>query len=102
MQNLKYDTNKLIYKTETDLQTQKLIPKEKRGRDKLGVWDQQIQTTVYKMNNEVLLYSTRNYIQYLVINHNGKEYEKEYIYIYIFFIYITESLHRTPETNTTL
>ena len=28
------------------------------------------------MNNKVLLYSTRNYIQYLVINHNGKEYEK--------------------------
>ena len=34
------------------------------------------------MNNKVLLHSTGNYIQYLVINHNGKEYEKEYIYIY--------------------
>ena len=34
------------------------------------------------INNKVLLYSTRNYIQYPVINHNGKEYEKEYIYIY--------------------
>ena len=31
------------------------------------------------INNKVLLYSTVNYIQYLVINHNGKEYEKEYI-----------------------
>ena len=27
------------------------------------------------------VYSTGNYIQYLVIKHNGKEYEKEYIYI---------------------
>ena len=27
------------------------------------------------INNKVLLYSTGNYIQYLVINHNGKEYE---------------------------
>ena len=26
--------------------------------------------------NKVLLYSTENYIHYLVINHNGKEYEK--------------------------
>ena len=26
-----------------------------------------------------LLYSTGKYIQYPVINHNGKEYEKEYI-----------------------
>ena len=34
-----------------------------------------------QINNKVLLYSTENYIQYLVINRNGKEYEKEYIYI---------------------
>ena len=47
------------------------------------------------INNKALLYSTGNYIQYPVINHNGKEYEKEYI------IYITESLCCTPETNTT-
>ena len=31
------------------------------------------------IKNKVLLYSTGNYIQYPVINHNGKEYEKEYI-----------------------
>ena len=31
--------------------------------------------------NKVLLYSTGNYIQYPVINHNGKEYEKECIYV---------------------
>ena len=31
------------------------------------------------INSKVLLYSTVNYIQYLVINHNGKEYEKECI-----------------------
>ena len=30
------------------------------------------------------MYSTGNYIQYPVINHNGKEYKKEYIYIYIY------------------
>ena len=36
----------------------------------------------YMQNNKVLLYSTRNYIQYFVINHNGKEYEKECIYMY--------------------
>ena len=32
------------------------------------------------MQNKVLLYSTRNYIQYPLINRNGKEYGK-YIYI---------------------
>ena len=33
--------------------------------------------------NKVLLYSTENYIQYPMINHNGKEYKKkECIYMY--------------------
>ena len=43
------------------------------------------------------VYSTGNYIQYPMINHNGKEYEKEYI-----SICITKSLCSTPETNATL
>ena len=47
-----------------------------------------------------LLYSTGNNIQYPVINHNGKDYEKEYIYIYI-YMYIFKSLF-CIETNTTL
>ena len=56
-----------------------------------------MQTTVYKewISNKVLLYSTGNYIQYLMINHNGKEYTYVYIcvcmcvcvYIYM-YIYI--------------
>ena len=32
------------------------------------------------ISNMVLLYSTGNYTQYPVINHNGKEYEKECTY----------------------
>ena len=60
----------------------------------LGVWDQQMQTGIYRMdNNKVLLYSTGNHIQHPVINHNGKEYEKE-------CICITESLFCTAEINT--
>ena len=51
------------------------------------------------INSKVLLYSTGKYIQYPVINHNGKEYEKLYIYIYI---YIYESFCCTAEINTTL
>ena len=45
-----------------------------------------MQTIIYRMNKQVLLYSTVNYIQHPVINNNGKEYEKEcvfYIYIYL-------------------
>ena len=42
-------------------------------------------------------YSTGNYIQYPVINHNGKEYLKKNVYMCI-----TESLCCTAELNTTL
>ena len=48
------------------------------------------------INNKVLLYSTGNYIQYPVIKHNGKEYEKDVC------ICITESLCCTAEINVTL
>ena len=37
---------------------------------------------VAQINNKVLLYSTGNYIQYPVIDHNGKEYEKR-MYVYV-------------------
>ena len=36
-----------------------------------------------RCNNKVLLYSTGNYIQYPMINHNGKGYENVYIYVCI-------------------
>ena len=42
------------------------------------------------INNKVLLYSMGNYIQHLVKNPNGKEYEKEYTYIAKFLCCIAE------------
>ena len=41
------------------------------------------------VTNTYILYSIGNYIQYPVINHNGKKYEKDYIYMYVC---ISESL----------
>ena len=40
-----------------------------------------------KLGQQGPTYSTENHTQYLVINHHGKEYEKEYIYTHI-HIYI--------------
>ena len=48
-----------------------------------------------EMGNKILLYSTGNYIQYPMMNHNGKEYKKEYIYK-------TELPCFTAEINTAL
>ena len=53
MRNLKNDTNELIYKTETDsdIENKLLVTKGESGgrggggRNKLGVWDQQMHTT---------------------------------------------------------
>ena len=49
------------------------------------------------INNKVLLYSTGDYIQYPVINRNGKECLKKNVYIRV-----TESLCCTAAMNTTL
>ena len=50
---IKNDTNEFIYKTETDSQISESnlqLPKGK-GWDKLGVWDKNIHTTIYKIGN---------------------------------------------------
>ena len=49
---------------------------------------------MYKEQGPTVEHNTGNYIQYPVINHNGKEYEK-YTYICI-----TEILCYTTEINT--
>ena len=42
-----------------------------------------MQIGIYRMDKQQgATYSTGNYIQYPVINHNGKEYDKECIYMY--------------------
>ena len=49
-----------------------------RGKDKLGVWDKLLHTTIYKIDKPGwLMYSTGNY-------NNGKESEKIYMHIYIY------------------
>ena len=89
MWNLKYNTNELIYKTETDSQTEKTAfhCQGGGGGDGEGMeWEFGISRCklLYTewINNKVLLYSARNSIQYPVINHNGKEYEKACMYVY--------------------
>ena len=83
MWNLKYDTNELMYGRETDSETQRADwwwPR-RRGSGGGKAWESGISRCklVYIgwIHNKVLLCSTGNYIQYPVINRNGKEHEKE-------------------------
>ena len=73
-----------LFTKQKQTQTQKanLVTKgEEGGRDKLGIWDENIDTTI-QICTDVLLYSTGNCIKYIVITDNGKESEKEYIQMY--------------------
>ena len=60
-----------------DIESKLLVTKGEMewGRDKLGFGDQQIQTTIYKIDEQNPTYSTGNYIQYFTIYQNGKESE---------------------------
>ena len=70
MRNLKHDTDELIYVTETDSERTDLRLARGKG-DRLRVTDEQMQTSKYRMEaHHVLLCSTGNCVQYLVINHN--------------------------------
>ena len=104
MCNLKNDTNELIYKVETDSQTQKTNLWLPTGKGRGVVINQEVGINIYtilyikQIINKNLLCSTMNSSQYSVITYMGKESEKEWIYVYI----LTEPLCCTPETNTTL
>ena len=59
MCNLKDDINELIQNRNrlTDIENKLWLSKEVGNgeQDRLGVWDQQIPTTIHKINNKVLL-----------------------------------------------
>ena len=77
MWNLKHDINELIHKTEIHSQTFRTdlwLPRWREG-ERAG-WEFGIGrcklSYIGWVNNKVLLNSTGNYIQYPMINHNGK------------------------------
>ena len=80
----------------TDIEYRLVVAKGEGGR---GGLDWEFETSRWTLlhrkwiSRKVILYSTGKYIQYPVINHNGKEYEKEYICI-------TESLCCRAEIKT--
>ena len=80
----------------TDIENRLVVAKEEGdggGMDwEFGV--SRCKLFIYRMDKQQgLLYSTGHYIQYPVTNHNGKEYENQYIYVYMYcfsysYIYI--------------
>ena len=78
MWNIKYDTNESIYETETESWIENRLAVAK-GEDFGGGVECEVGVSRCKLlymewiNNKVLLYSTEDYIQYPMMNHNGKE-----------------------------
>ena len=78
MWNLKYDTSQRICKDRlTDIENTLVVAQGREGKGGKE-WECGISRTSLlqrrRINNKVLLYSTGNYIQYPMRNHNGKEY----------------------------
>ena len=88
MFNLKYETSKPVHETETLPDREQ--PVVAKGMQHGSETDWEFGISRYKLlhigqiSNKILLYSTGNYIQCPVINHNGKEYEKKYVYILMY------------------
>ena len=63
----------------TDMEITLPVTKAEGWENKLGVWEQQRQSITYikQIDSKVLLYSTENDSQYLVITCHKKEYEKK-------------------------
>ena len=60
-----------------------------------------MQTTIPRMDKQgFTVYSTGTHILYLMVNHNGEEYEKEYIHTHTYTC-ITEPLCYAAEIDTT-
>ena len=75
-QNLKYDTNEHIYETDSKQTCGCQAIQTGNG---LGVWVPRCRLLYIEwIKNQILPYTTGNYIQYPMIDHNEK-YEKEYI-----------------------
>lgn len=93
--------NELIYKAKTDSQTRHLktnlgLPKGKRG-DKLGVWDYQMQTTIYKIDRQQGPAVQSELYSIFAITYMGKESEKGiYIHILYIILYYIQYIYTNP------
>ena len=82
MWSLNYNINQTVYetKTESDKESRLVAAKWAGGGGREGGKDWELRLCRGKrlhpgwINNKILLYSTRNYIQYPVMKANGKEY----------------------------
>ena len=102
MWNLKYDTNGPIYETETliDIEKRLVVAKGEGDRGRVdGEFGVRRCKLVHRggISNKVLLSGTGTSIPYPVINHHGKEAEKDWMRVYIC---VTRSLCCTAEANT--
>ena len=89
MWNLKYNTNQHIYETITDSQIKTAglwLPTGSGVRGEkireFGISKGKL-SYIERINNEALLYSTGNYIEYPVTNHGGEKWERMYICVWM-------------------
>ena len=107
MQNLKYDINEPIYETNKMKDTENRLGCQQVGGWEsvgLGVWDQQMQTGIYRMaKQQGPTIEHRELHSISCDKSKWKRIQKKGIYIYIYiYKYITESLCCIAVINKTL
>ena len=96
MWNLKYDINELIYETETEPQTQSTALWLLWWEGKIGSWDQQMQTIMYRMDKQQDPRAHHREAYSTSCDKSQKNMKKNT------YAYVHGSLCDTYETNTTL
>ena len=101
MWNLKYDRMNLSMKQKQTHRHREQTCGYQGGGGSQGGLDWKFRASRCKLlyqyiewkNNTVRLYSTGNCVQYPVINHNGKEYEKKIVVQYTYNMKFTSRIH---------
>ena len=102
MWNLKCDTNKLIYETETLTEQTRGCQGGAVGRRWGELWGWQVQNVyIERADSKALLDSTGNSTQRPVTNRNGKEQKRACVCVCV-CVCVTGSLCCTAEIDTTL
>ena len=82
MWNINYDTNTIFTFLQNRLRNTENKKEREWGRAKLGIWDQQIHTIIYKIDKQQGPSVQRwDYIQSPIVNHNRKDNDTENTYV---------------------
>ena len=83
----------------THSESRPVVAKEVGRRDELGIWDQYMQSIIYRIDEQGPTVWHRKLYSNPVTNHNEKEYEKDYVYIKLNHFAVQQKLIHCKSTS---